>query len=169
LYGYTRAAMMSSATPDRPSGPAVSGSAALGRQPVEQEMVEHPARVIRIGSMSRQMLEELRQAPLDDASRTRLREIYELSISELSKGIPDDLRQELARVTSPFASDAVPSQAELRVAQAQLVGWLEGLFQGIQAALFAQQFTARAQLDHIRRNSSGAGGAAELDMSGTYL
>jgi hypothetical protein len=110
------------------------------------ETVEQPAKVMRIGSMIKQLLEEVRQAPLDEASRNRLREIYDTSIHELASGLSPDLREELSRVAMPFGDDGVPSEGELRVAQAQLVGWLEGLFHGIQATLFAQQMQARAQL-----------------------
>jgi hypothetical protein len=114
------------------------------------EMVEQPAKVMRIGSMVKQLLEEVRAAPLDDGARTRLREIYESSIKELSEGLAPELREELERVTLPFTDNAAPSDAELRIAQAQLVGWLEGLFHGIQTALFAQQMAARVQLEQIR-------------------
>jgi hypothetical protein len=92
----------------------------------------------------------VRAAPLDDGARTRLREIYESSIKELGEGLAPELREELDRVTLPFSDDAVPSDAELRIAQAQLVGWLEGLFHGIQTALFAQQMAARVQLEQMR-------------------
>ena len=115
------------------------------------EMVEQPAKVMRIGSMIKQLLEEVRAAPLDDASRIRLKEIHENSIKELSTGLAPELRDELARLSLPFTGDDVPSDAELRIAQAQLVGWLEGLFHGIQTALFAQQMAARAQLEQMRR------------------
>jgi hypothetical protein len=131
------------------------------------EAVEQPAKVMRIGSMIKQLLEEVRQAPLDDASRRRLREIYETSVAELSDGLSPDLRGELHRMVSPFRSDEVPSEGELRVAQAQLVGWLEGLFHGIQATLFAQQVAARAQLEEMRRRSLPAG--QENGPPGTYL
>ncbi|GAC1439465.1 MAG: bacterial proteasome activator family protein [Mycobacteriales bacterium] len=114
------------------------------------DLVEQPAKVMRIGSMVKQLLEEVRAAPLDDSARTRLREIYESSIKELSEGLAPELREELDRVTSPFGQDAVPTDAELRIAQAQLVGWLEGLFHGIQTALFAQQMAARVQLEQMR-------------------
>jgi hypothetical protein len=114
------------------------------------EMVEQPAKVMRIGSMVKQLLEEVRAAPLDDASRTRLREIYQRSIKELEDGLAPELREELERLTLPFSEDSVPSDAELRIAKAQLVGWLEGLFHGIQTALFAQQMAARAQLEQMR-------------------
>jgi hypothetical protein len=114
------------------------------------DMVEQPAKVMRIGSMIKQLLEEVRAAPLDDASRLRLKEIHESSIKELATGLAPDLRDELDRLSLPFSSDTVPSDAELRIAQAQLVGWLEGLFHGIQATLFAQQMAARAQLDEMR-------------------
>jgi hypothetical protein len=115
------------------------------------EMVEQPAKVMRIGSMIKQLLEEVRAAPLDEASRARLAEIHRSSISELEKGLAPELISELERLSLPFAENEVPSEAELRIAQAQLVGWLEGLFHGIQTALFAQQMAARAQLEQIRR------------------
>src|SRR6201994_739981 len=114
------------------------------------DMVEQPAKVMRIGTMIKQLLEEVRAAPLDEASRSRLREIYDNSIKELSSGLAPELRDELERLSLPFTEDAIPSDAELRIAQAQLVGWLEGLFHGIQTALFAQQMAARQQLDQMR-------------------
>ncbi|MEA2902208.1 MAG: hypothetical protein QOH36_2095 [Actinomycetota bacterium] len=116
----------------------------------EKETVEQPAKVMRIGSMIKQLLEEVRQAPLDEASRARLREIYETSVRELAEGLSSDLQDELDRLAMPFDGAAAPSEAELRVAQAQLVGWLEGLFHGIQATLFAQQMAAQAQLEQMR-------------------
>ncbi|MEO9110268.1 MAG: bacterial proteasome activator family protein [Jatrophihabitantaceae bacterium] len=112
-------------------------------------MVQQPAKVMRIGTMIKQLLEEVRAAPLDEAGRQRLREIHESSIRELEDGLAPELREELDRLTLPFGS-GVPSEAELRIAQAQLVGWLEGLFHGIQTALFAQQMAARAQLEQMR-------------------
>jgi hypothetical protein len=112
-------------------------------------MVEQPAKVMRIGTMIKQLLEEVRAAPLDEAGRQRLREIHEASIKELEDGLAPELRDELERLTLPFGG-SVPSEAELRIAQAQLVGWLEGLFHGIQTALFAQQMAARAQLEQMR-------------------
>jgi Protein of unknown function (DUF2587) len=115
------------------------------------EMVEQPAKVMRIGSMIKQLLEEVRAAPLDEASRARLKEIHKSSIAELEKGLAPELISELERLSLPFAEEGVPSEAELRIAQAQLVGWLEGLFHGIQTALFAQQMAARAQLEQMRR------------------
>jgi hypothetical protein len=132
------------------------------------ETVERPAKVMRIGSMIKQLLEEVRQAPLDDASRTRMKEIYETSVRELADGLSPDLREELAKLALPF--EGAPSDAELRVAQAQLVGWLEGLFHGIQATLFAQQMAARAQLDQMRPQRSLPPGAEEPPARpGTYL
>jgi hypothetical protein len=127
------------------------------------ETVEQPAKVMRIGSMIKQLLEEVRRAPLDDASRTRLAEVYEQSIRELAEGLSPDLRDELGRLALPFDSNATPSDAELRVAQAQLVGWLEGLFHGIQATLFAQQMAAQSQLEQMRRRGlpPGDGGGEE--------
>ena len=114
------------------------------------EAVSQPAKVMRIGAMIRQLLEEVRQAPLDDRSRSRLKEIYETSLRDLAEGLSPDLREELGRLALPFDSDT-PSDAELRIAQAQLVGWLEGLFHGIQTAIYAQQMAARAQLEQMRR------------------
>ena len=126
--------------------PAVNGDEE--RSPAE--MVEQPAKVMRIGSMVKQLLEEVRAAPLDEAARTRLREIHQSSIKELEEGLAPELREELDRLTLPFTDDKVPSDGELRIAQAQLVGWLEGLFHGIQTALFAQQMAARVQLEQMR-------------------
>jgi hypothetical protein len=115
------------------------------------EMVEQPAKVMRIGSMIRQLLEEVRAAPLDEKSRARLKEIHQSSIKELEDGLAPELVNELERLSLPFTENEIPSEAELRVAQAQLVGWLEGLFHGIQTTLFAQQMAARAQLEQMRR------------------
>jgi len=115
------------------------------------EMVEKPAKVMRIGSMIRQLLEEVRAAPLDEKSRARLKQIHTASIKELEDGLDPELVNELERLSLPFTEDDLPSEAELRVAQAQLVGWLEGLFHGIQTMLFAQQMAARAQLEQMRR------------------
>ena len=117
------------------------------------DLVEQPAKVMRIGTMIKQLLEEVRAAPLDEASRSRLREIHATSIRELEDGLAPELREELERLALPFSEDKVPSDAELRIAQAQLVGWLEGLFHGIQTALFAQQMAARAQLEHMRQGA----------------
>ena len=125
---------------------------------------------MRIGSMIKQLLEEVRQAPLDEASRGRLRDIYETSVRELATTLSPDLADELSRLTLPFQGETVPSEAELRVAQAQLVGWLEGLFHGIQATLFAQQMAARAQLEEMRRRSLPAGGSPDVaGRAGPYL
>jgi hypothetical protein len=115
------------------------------------DLVEEPAKVMRIGNMIRQLLAEVKSAPLDDASRQRLRRIHETSINELKQGLAPELAEELERITLPFNDDVTPTDAELRIAQAQLVGWLEGLFHGIQTALFAQQMAARAQLEQMRR------------------
>ncbi|WP_020499377.1 bacterial proteasome activator family protein [Sciscionella marina] len=115
------------------------------------DMVEQPAKVMRIGTMIKQLLEEVRAAPLDDASRARLREIHTRSIHELEEGLAPELREELERLSLPFTGEGNPSDAELRIAQAQLVGWLEGLFHGIQTALFAQQMSARQQLERMRK------------------
>ncbi|SFP11354.1 Protein of unknown function [Geodermatophilus dictyosporus] len=134
------------------------------------EMVEQPAKVMRIGTMIKQLLEEVRAAPLDDASRTRLRDIHASSIRELEQGLAPELSEELRRITSPFSEGVTPSDAELRIAQAQLVGWLEGVFQGIQTALFAQQMAARAQLEEIRRRALPGGPTADVrPAGGQYL
>ncbi|RYP88688.1 bacterial proteasome activator family protein [Nocardioides guangzhouensis] len=114
------------------------------------ELVEQPAKVMRIGSMIRQLLEEVKTAPLDEASRNRLKEIHQSSIKELEAGLAPELVEELERLTLPF-NEGTPSDSELRIAQAQLVGWLEGLFHGIQTAIYAQQVAARAQLEQMRR------------------
>ena len=118
----------------------------------EGEGIEEPGKVIRIAAMIRRLLEEVREAPLDEASRTRMREVYETSIKELASGLSAELREELDRLSLPFANeDAPPSEGELRIAQAQLVGWLEGLFHGIQATLVAQQVAAHNQLQQMAR------------------
>jgi hypothetical protein len=129
-----------------------SDEPATGEEPKSvTDMVEQPAKVMRIGNMIRQLLAEVKSAPLDDASRQRLRDIHHTSIEELKQGLAPELVDELERLTLPFSDEATPSDAELRIAQAQLVGWLEGLFHGIQTALFAQQMAARAQLEQMRR------------------
>ena len=115
-----------------------------------RESVESPGKVMRIGSMIKQLLEEVRQTELDEPSRERLREIYDTSIQELSSSLSPDLQGELARLALPFEPDTAPTGPELRIAKAQLVGWLEGLFHGIQATLFAQQMAARQQLEQMR-------------------
>jgi hypothetical protein len=131
------------------------------------DLVEQPAKVMRIGTMIKQLLEEVRAAPLDDASRNRLREIHATSIRELEDGLAPELRDELDRLTLPFTEGAVPSDGELRIAQAQLVGWLEGLFHGIQTALFAQQMAARAQLEQMREQRGLPPGASRPHAPGS--
>jgi hypothetical protein len=156
-------ARVPSADEAEPAGQDVSG------------LVEQPAKVMRIGTMIKQLLEEVRAAPLDDASRNRLREIHKASITELEDGLAPELRDELERLSLPFTDDSTPSDAELRIAQAQLVGWLEGLFHGIQTALFAQQMAARVQLEQMRGRAlppgMGAGDAEQQHVrgSGQYL
>jgi hypothetical protein len=130
------------------------------------DFISQPAKVMRIGSMVKTLLDEARSAPLDEAGRGRLREIYETSISELASALSPDLSGELARMAPPFV-EGVPTESELRIAQAQLVGWLEGLFHGIQASLFAQQAAAAAQLEKMRDRSLNSGGADP--RAGTYL
>lgn len=145
-------------------------------EPEQHGAVTEPAKVMRIGSMVKQLLEEVRAAPLDDASRERLAEVYERSVTELSEALSPDLQEELRMLALPFADDAPPSDAEIRIAQAQLVGWLEGLFHGIQATLFAQQLAARQQLEQMRQLPPGAGGQPggpgmppQSERPGTYL
>jgi Protein of unknown function (DUF2587) len=139
----------------------------------QSEAVEHPAKVMRIGSMIKLLLEEVRQSDLDEASRDRLRDIYETSVRELAESLSPDLRDELGRLAHPFAGTEAPSEAELRVAKAQLVGWLEGLFHGIQATLFAQQMAARQQLEEMRRRLPPGAAPTGPDIAeqrpGTYL
>jgi hypothetical protein len=142
----------------------------------QQGSVTEPAKVMRIGSMVKQLLEEVRQAPLDDRSRERMAEIYERSVTELAGALSPDLQEELRGLALPFEDGQPPSDAELRVAQAQLVGWLEGLFHGIQATLFAQQLAARQQLEQMRQLPPGAMAGQPgqhpgqmPDRPGTYL
>ncbi|MGD0312307.1 MAG: bacterial proteasome activator family protein [Acidimicrobiales bacterium] len=154
------------------AGPTADGSLtpASGEETDEAspESIQQPAKLLRIGSMVKQLLEEVRLAPLDEASRGRLREIYEQSVRELAEGLSPDLAAELDRVSIPFDT-GTPSDAELRIAHAQLVGWLEGLFHGIQATLVAQQVAARAQLDEMRQRSLPQGPPSDLGRPGTYL
>jgi len=143
-----------------------------GAPDVPNETVTEPAKVMRIGSMVKQLLEEVRQSPLDVASRERLAEIYERSIVELSEALSPDLQEELHMLALPFKDGEVPSEGELRVAKAQLVGWLEGLFHGIQATLFAQQIAARQQLEQMRQLPPGGqmqDPGDTRERPGTYL
>ncbi len=161
-----------------PNGMAMGGGepdSAQSGDPSPTDLVEQPAKVMRIGTMIKQLLDEVRAAPLDEAARARLREIHSRSIHELEEGLAPELREELERLSLPFADGGVPSEPELRVAQAQLVGWLEGLFHGIQTALFAQQMAARAQLEEMRRRALPPGVSPDAAQgpafggSGPYL
>ena len=147
-----------------PQGMGVASSEGSEKSPAE--LIEEPAKVMRIGSMIKQMLEEVRSSPLDEAGRARLAEVHERSLSELEHGLAPELVEELHRITLPFDDEATPTDAELRIAQAQLVGWLEGLFHGIQTALFAQQMAARAQIEQMRRALPGGPGATHPPMPG---
>ena len=138
------------------SAPGGSDDEELERNPAE--LVEQPAKVMRIGSMIKQLLDEVRSAPLDEAGRSRLAAIHERSLHELEQGLAPELVDELRRIALPVTDGQTPSDAELRIAQAQLVGWLEGLFHGIQTALMAQQMAARAQLEEMRRALPAASG-----------
>ena len=168
--GLREDAAMTEQPSPQPSEPPVPGVVVVG-EPTEpqqsNESVASPAKVMRIGAMVRQLLEEVRHAPLDEAGRDRMREIYDISVRELADSLSPDLAEELGRVARPFTGDETPSEAELRVAQAQLVGWLEGLFHGIQATLFAQQVNARNQLEEMRRRALP--GRPGQDPSGQYL
>lgn len=135
----------------------------------ERDVVSSPSKVIRIGSMIRTLLEEARNTSLDEASRVRLKDIYESAIRELAEGVSADLADELRTFSMSFTTSEVPSEAELRIAQAQLVGWLEGLFHGIQATLFAQQAGAHNQLEEIRRQMIPAHTEDSTHRTGTYL
>ena len=159
-----------------PAGMAVDGPPDddTGENSITQ-MVEQPAKVMRLGSMIKQLLEEVKSAPLDEASRARLAQIHVTTIKELEQGLSPELIAELERLSLPFGEGVVPSESELRIAQAQLVGWLEGLFHGIQTALFAQQMAARAQLEQMRRQlpgmppQMGPGQALTRPGEGQYL
>ena len=163
------------------SGPGQAGTAVehvdVGTEEIPRESVTEPGKVMRIGSMVKQLLEEVRAAPLDEASRERLAEIYERSITELSMALSPDLQEELHSLALPFDQDVVPSESELRIAKAQLVGWLEGLFHGIQATLMAQQFAARQQLEQMRELPGAMPGQpvpqspnqSSTERPGTYL
>ena len=157
----------------RPAGAAESED---GDGPVDPaDAIGEPAKVMRIGTMIKQLLEEVRAAPLDEASRARLMRVHQKSIRELETGLTAELRDELERLSLPFTEDTVPSEGELRIAQAQLVGWLEGVFHGLQAALVAQQMAARSQLEQMRRglppghSGSDGPGSASGPGSGQYL
>ncbi len=134
-----------------------------------RESVNSPSKVLRIGSMIKTLLDEVRGVELDEASRNRLAEIYQTSVDELKEGLSPDLGSELEKLSLPFSDNQPPSESEIRVAQAQLVGWLEGLFHGIQATLFAQQTAARAQLEDMRRRGLPSGDESAAHMPGTYL
>jgi len=145
------------------SGPGVGDG---DGEPGVAGLIEQPAKVMRIGSMIKQLLEEVRAAPLDEAGRARLAAIHQRSIKELEAGLAPELVDELERISLPFGEGAVPSEAELRIAQAQLVGWLEGLFHGIQTALFAQQMAARAQFEEMRRRALPPGAGQQSEPGG---
>lgn len=163
-----------SASSDAPVTPAGTESADASAELTG--LVSQPAKVMRIGSMIKQLLDEVKSSPLDDASRARLRDIHARSIIELEDGLAPELVEELERLSLPFNDGDIPSDSELRIAQAQLVGWLEGLFHGIQTALFAQQMAAQAQFEQIRRQALPPGQLADGNdpngegrTSGPYL
>jgi hypothetical protein len=166
---------MNEEEPQRSAGPApdivVVGEEEKGNDRSKEDFsdeVHHPAKVMRIASMVRTLLDEVRAAPLDDASRTRLKEIYETSIKELGEVLSGDLRDELGRLSLPF-DQVSPSEAELRIAHAQLVGWLEGLFHGIQAMLFAQQMEGKARFEELRRRQLPQAQQEQGPGHGQYL
>ena len=152
--------------PDEVLSPGEDDGANATAQVPDTDFISQPAKVMRIGAMVKNLLDEARSAPLDEAGRARLREIYEMSIHELSGALSPDLGGELSRMVLPFSAE-IPTESELRIAQAQLVGWLEGLFHGIQASLFAQQAAAAAQLEKMRDRSLNPGSGEP--RAGTYL
>jgi len=152
--------------PDEVLSPGQGDASPQGTPEPETDFISQPAKVMRIGAMVKNLLDEARSAPLDEAGRARLREIYEISIHELSGALSPDLGGELSRMVLPFSAE-IPTESELRIAQAQLVGWLEGLFHGIQASLFAQQAAAAAQLEKMRERSLNPGTGEP--RAGTYL
>ena len=173
-------------TPDRPAFGTTDGATERGEVVVtgadgaheeheEHDAVTSPAKVMRLGSMVKMLLDEVRAAPLDEASRERLAEIYDRSVTELADALSPDLQHELKTLALPLNDGEVPTEGEIRVAKAQLVGWLEGLFHGIQATLFAQQLAARQQLEQMRQLPTGVPGAPQgspsspPDRPGTYL
>ena len=167
-----------SPTPSSPTPSSVERVEVVAAVPAESEPTEtvsEPAKVMRIGSMVKQLLEEVRNTQLDEPSRERLAEIYERSIVELTAAFSPDLQDELRNLALPFRDGEIPTEAELRIAKAQLVGWLEGLFHGIQATLFAQQLAARQQLEQMRQlppgmmNDPGMSGQSIPERPGTYL
>lgn len=165
------AVLAESAVPDSPNAAPRTGVESNTETPTITEAVTEPGKVMRIGSMVKQLLEEVRGTHLDEATRERLAEIYERSIVELSEALSPDLQEELRMLALPFNTDA-PSESELRIAKAQLVGWLEGLFHGIQATLFAQQMAARQQFEQMRRLGPGPDGGSDGigdRRPGTYL
>lgn len=153
--------------PEVLDAPDVRADAASAIADEAQEQVTRPTKLIRIAAMVRSLLDEARRAPLDDVGRRRLREIHERSVHELEGILSEDLRTELAEVTLPFTSET-PTESELRIAQAQLVGWLEGLFHGIQATLFTQQAQAQSQFEEMRQRRAIEGGPGER-TPGAYL
>jgi len=151
-----------------PDGEVYVLAAADGTEDVDDSITE-PGKVMRIGRMISRLLDEVKEAPLDDASRARLSQIYAQSIDELAGGLDEDLAKELRRITSPFSQDSTPSDAELRIAQAQLVGWLEGLFQGLQTALVAQHISARISEGTRAAIPQAAPTVADSLSTGMYL
>jgi hypothetical protein len=160
------------ARPGDRSALAAAAASGAGDGAGTAELVESPGAVMRVAGMVSKLIEEVRQAPLDEAGRARLADIHARSITELGQGLAPELRDELERISLPLGTDEVPSQAELRIAQAQLLGWLEGLFHGIQSAVLAQQLSARGQLESMRGRGSAvlADGAVEGgQFGGQYL
>jgi hypothetical protein len=157
---------------DEPRDPEIVTGRPQGQQAEDkgQEFIQQPAKLIRIGSMIKELLGEVRQSPLDEAGRKRLTEIHDRALAALRETLSEELQNELESLALPL--DGTPSQSEIRIAQAQLVGWLEGLFQGIQAALFSQQMAARAQMEQMRRRGLPAAGEVDEDgrkSPGHYL
>jgi len=157
------------AAPSAVSPLAAAAARGAGEGAGTADLVEAPGAVMRVAGMVGKLVEEVRAAPLDEAGRARLADIHARSIQELQQGLAPELREELTRLSLPFTDDATPSQAELRVAQAQLLGWLEGLFHGIQSAVLAQQMAARGQLEQMRRGLPGSADPTGAAGGGQYL
>ena len=153
---------------DEPLRPQVVDAAEEEGRPDSGSFIAEPSKLIRIASMTRAMLEEVRQAPLDEAGRLRLLQIYEASMDQLRETLSDDLREELASIFDPLEEDTA-SESELRIVQAQLVGWLEGLFHGIQASLWTQQASAANQLEEMRTRHALEAAKEEGKTPGLYL
>jgi len=149
-------------TPEAPSQP--------------EPAISDPAKLIRLGTMLQTLMAEVRNADTDVESRKLLARIHNETMEELATVLSSDLMDELSEFTNCCDDEGVPTEAEIRVAQAQLVGWLQGLLQGLQASMAAQQTAAAQQLQQLatRQSAPGpggptAGGSGLPEQAGTYL